>query len=164
MPISPYLRRLRDKVGGDLLLIPSVTAILYDADGRILLARHAEGDVWVAPGGAVEPHESATDAVVREVVEETALAGRPIAIVGGHGGPAFLVTYGNGDRVSYLMTVFECVVTGGEMRPDGQETLELRYLSEADLEGRRLAGWAPVVLKDAFRRLRGSPLHGSLNH
>ncbi len=128
MPMSNYLAGLRQRIGNDLLLVPSVTAIIYDEHQRILLVRHVESDVWVAPGGSVEPQESPADAVVREAWEETGLLVEPLCIQGVYAGPEFLVTYANGDRVSYVMTVFECAVRQGELRPDGQETLELAFM------------------------------------
>ena len=150
MPISDYLKGLRAKVGSELLLVPSVTAIVYDERGRILLARHAEGGVWVAPGGSVEPNESPSDAVVRETWEETGLLVEPIRLVGVYGGPEFQVTYGNGDLVTYLMTAFECRPLGGGLRPDGLETLDVGYFAEAELKELNLPAWARVVLPDAF--------------
>jgi len=151
MPISEHLRNLRAKVGNDLLVVPSVTAILFDDRERILLARHASGGVWVAPGGSVDPNESPSDAVVRETWEETGLLVEPVRVLGVYGGPEFGVTYGNGDRVTYVMSLFECRRLGGEERPDGEETLELGWFSEADLEGLRLPAWARLVLADVFR-------------
>ena len=82
MPISDYMRCLREKVGPDLLLAPSVTIITFDDQGRILLARHADTGVWVAPGGSVDPHESPADAAVREMWEETGLLVEPTKILG----------------------------------------------------------------------------------
>ena len=41
VPISGYLKDRRARVGHELLLVPSVTGILYDDRGRILLAQHA---------------------------------------------------------------------------------------------------------------------------
>ena len=156
MPISDYLKSLRTRVGNELLLVPSVTALVYDARGRVLLARHAEGGVWVAPGGSVEPNESPSDAVVRETWEEVGLLVEPVRLAGVYGGPEFQVTYGNGDRVTYLMTVFECRPLGGRVRPDGVETLEVGYFSEADLAGLSLPAWARVVLPEAFRERKGA--------
>ena len=67
MSISDYLGRVREKIAHDLLLVPSVTALVLDDRRRLLLLRHSDGDVWVAPAGAVDPEERPADSVVREV-------------------------------------------------------------------------------------------------
>src|SRR5437867_4440126 len=98
MGMSSHVRRLRAAVGSELLVLPSVTGIVFDDRGRILLVRQAESGVWSAPGGAVDPDETPSDAVVREVWEETGLYTAPMRILGVYGGPPCLVTYANGDR------------------------------------------------------------------
>lgn len=150
MPISEYLRGLRSKIGHDLVLVPSVTALVYDDQGRILLVRHSDRQNWVAPGGSIDPHERPADAVVREMWEETGLLVVPERIMGVYGGPEFQITYANGDAVSYVMTVFECRIVEGQMRPDGEETLEVRYCAADDLANLNLSPWARIVLPDAF--------------
>jgi 8-oxo-dGTP pyrophosphatase MutT (NUDIX family) len=92
--VPDYVRRLRVLVGGEeLLQLPSVSIALRDADGRILLARHAEGNVWLLPGGGIEPGETPADAAVREMFEETGLIVRLTRLVGVFGGPEFIVRY-----------------------------------------------------------------------
>jgi 8-oxo-dGTP diphosphatase len=55
-------------------MIPVACAIIEDAEGRILLAKRPEGKClggfWEFPGGKIETGESASDALVRELVEE----------------------------------------------------------------------------------------------
>jgi 8-oxo-dGTP pyrophosphatase MutT (NUDIX family) len=150
MPISKYLQQLRTKLGSQLLLIPSVTAIIYDDLGRVLLVQHAERHMWVAPGGSMEPNESPTDATVREVWEETGLITHPVRILGVFGGSEFEVVYQNGDRVMYVMTVFECRVEGGTLRPEGTETLRTAYFSEVDLPVLAVPAWMQVVMPVVF--------------
>jgi 8-oxo-dGTP pyrophosphatase MutT (NUDIX family) len=150
MPISPYLRSLRAKVGHDLLVLPSVTIIVWDEQRRILLIRHADTQLWVAPGGSIEPHETPADAAVREMWEETGLLVRLPRVLGVFGGPEFLVRYSSGDEVTYVMTVFEAEVVEGTGQPTDTETLEMAYVSREELERLALAPWAKVVLPHLF--------------
>jgi 8-oxo-dGTP pyrophosphatase MutT (NUDIX family) len=146
MPISDYLRDLRAKVGTALLHVPSVTALVFDAERRVLLVRHSNGGVWVTPGGAIDPDEAPEDAVVREVWEETGLRVEPVHLCGVYGGPGFRVTYANGDLTSYVMAAFECRRLGGELRVDDDEVTEARWVAADDFATVELSAWAKVVL------------------
>ena len=153
MPISEYLRSLRSQVGSALLLVPSVTGLVFDCDDRrVLLVRHSNGGVWVPPGGAIDPDEAPQDAVVREVWEETGLLVEPTRLCGVFGGPEFRVKYANGDEVAYVMAVFECRRLSGELRADQKETLEARYCAALELQTLNLSAWAKVVLPPLLGR------------
>jgi len=128
MPMSPYYRGLRDKIGHELLIIPGVAGVLRDEQGRVLLHRNRDG-AWGLPAGAVEPGESPGDAVAREVLEETGLHARVERILGVVGGSDCRVTYPNGDQVEYVCTVFECRRVGGELLASGEETSMLGWFS-----------------------------------
>jgi ADP-ribose pyrophosphatase YjhB (NUDIX family) len=149
-----YLRNLRSKVGHELLLMPSVMMIVRDDRGRILLIRNADFDSWTPPGGSIEPYESPKDAAVREMREETGLVVEPVRIIGVYGGPQYRVVYPNGDIVSYVATVFECKVVSGEMAPDHEESLDVRYFSEAELDSMQTLPMARMVLRDAFNQAK----------
>ena len=150
MPMSEYIRRLRQKVGNDLLLMPSVAVVVFDPGSRVLLIRHSEGDRWVFPGGSVDPLETPADAAVREMWEETGFLVEPIRVLGVYGGPDFQVTYSNGDRVGYVSTLFECRLIGGEARPDGLEVLEMSWFSEVEVGALGLSTLARAVLPDVL--------------
>lgn len=47
--------------------------------GRVLLLRHKRLDMWLPPGGHIEPNELPDEAAVREVLEE---AGIQVSLVG----------------------------------------------------------------------------------
>jgi len=146
-----YIHQIRDKIGTDLLLIPSVTNIVMDTQKRILLVKDADSDMWTTPGGGVDPMESPADAAVREMWEETGLLVEPMRIVGVYGGADFMIIYSNGDQTSYVLIAFECRVNGGKLAPNGDETLEVGYFSQSNLAELPLPPWARVVISDAFR-------------
>ena len=146
MPISPYVKNLRTKIGNDLLLIPSVSVVVRDDAGRILLARHAYQNVWAFPGGAIDPEEHPFDAGVREIREETGLQVEITRIISVHGGPEFTWSYANGDRVNYVIIALEARVVGGIMEPDGEEVLELRYCTPEEIENLGVWEWMRRVL------------------
>jgi 8-oxo-dGTP pyrophosphatase MutT (NUDIX family) len=149
--MAEYVRHLRDIVGGaELLQIPSVSIALRDSDGRVLMARHSEGDLWLLPGGAVEPAETPADAAVREMFEETGLFVRLTGLVGVFGGPEYVVRYRNGHRTSYVMSVFEAEVGGGVPQLDSREVLEVRFVTEREADGLSIASWVGEVLRSVF--------------
>jgi 8-oxo-dGTP pyrophosphatase MutT (NUDIX family) len=148
---TDHVRRIRSLVGSDeLLQLPSVSIALRGSDGRLLLARHAEGGVWVLPGGAIEPGEVPADAAVREMFEETGLLVRLTGLIGVFGGPEFVVRYRNGDRTSYVMAVFQATLREGDARPDGRELLELRFVTKEETAALPTAGWMSEVLPAVF--------------
>jgi 8-oxo-dGTP diphosphatase len=62
--MSEYVRRLREKVGHDLLFWPSAAVLVTDRDGKILLVQHVEGH-WMLPAGAVDPGETPAGGATR---------------------------------------------------------------------------------------------------
>jgi ADP-ribose pyrophosphatase YjhB (NUDIX family) len=140
-----HLGRVRAILGSHLLVVPGVACAVVDDRDRVLLLRHADTGRWVLPGGAVEPDEHPADAAVRETREETGLEVRPTAIIAVDGGPDHHERYPNGDEVSYVTTVFRCEPTGGVLRPDGVEALEVRWVPRAEIA--KLEPLAPWVAR-----------------
>jgi hypothetical protein len=61
------------------------------------------------------------------------LAVVPIALLGLFSGREFRRTYSNGDEVEFMVAVYRCDVTGGELGGLDDETLELRYFEVGEL-------------------------------
>ena len=154
MGMSPHVQRLRDALGSELLVLPSVTGIVYDDRDRILLVQQSADGVWSAPGGCVDPEEIPSDALVREVWEETGLYVAPVRLLGVYGGPSCVVTYPNGDRTAYVMSVFECAVRGGALRGTSDETTAAAFVGANDLSRYRTSPWVPHVLPKLYDRSR----------
>src|ERR1700722_14928566 len=107
-----YLSWLRKRVGPGLILSPSVGAVIRDAQGRLLLQEKSSGEAWSLPAGGVELGESPQEAIIREVMEETGYAVRIHGIISVFGGREFRYTYPSGDRVQYVVTLFQCKIIG----------------------------------------------------
>jgi 8-oxo-dGTP pyrophosphatase MutT (NUDIX family) len=132
MPLSPYVAKFREAFGHDLMHLPSVCALIWDAQGRVLLGREPISAKWGTIGGAVELGESPQVAALREAREECGveIALRGVAAV--VGGPRYQVTYDNGDLVEYVAVIFDAEIVGGAIGPDREEVAELRWFTRAD--------------------------------
>lgn len=142
MPVSPYIRRLRESVGHDLLLIPSVAVLPRDGRGRILLVRQIDTGRWATIGGSVEVDEDPTVAAIREAEEEAGVEVKITRLLTAVGGPQFRITYPNGDRTAYVSIVYEAEVVGGLLRPDHDETSDVSWFQPADLTALDLGAFA----------------------
>ena len=132
MGISDYVRGLREKVGTDLLFMPSVASLIEDGEGRILLVRHVEGR-WMLPGGAVDPGERPAEAARRECLEEAGVEIEPLRILGVYGGPEYRVTYANGDEAMWIVTVFAARLVAGEPAPSDDETMDVGWFTRDEI-------------------------------
>jgi 8-oxo-dGTP pyrophosphatase MutT (NUDIX family) len=150
MPMSDYLQQLRQKVGHDLLLLPSAAVVLHDEQGRILLCLQADKNIWVTPGGLIEPGEQPADAAVRETMEETGLRVKVTGILGVYGGKDLIIDYPNGDRAAYVGIIFRGKVTGGTLQPDGDEILDARYFTREQFLETPHAKWLDTALPVLF--------------
>jgi 8-oxo-dGTP pyrophosphatase MutT (NUDIX family) len=130
--MSEYVRRLRERIGHDFMLMPSVAAFIRDDDGRILLVQHVEGR-WQLPGGAVDPGERPVDAMRRECREEAGIVVEPARLAGVFGGPEYRITYGNGDETGWVVTVFDARIVGGTPAPNDDETQDVRWFRPDEL-------------------------------
>ena len=116
-----------------MMIRPGVSAILLTSQG-LLLERRTDNGLWGLPGGSVEPGESVSEAIVREVREETGLEVAPIRVVGVYSSPAHgqIVTYPDGNVIHYVSTSLECRVVGGTLAC-GVESMELGWFDPEDL-------------------------------
>jgi 8-oxo-dGTP pyrophosphatase MutT (NUDIX family) len=149
MPMSPYVARIREMIGHDLLLLPCAAAAVV-RDDRLLLARHVDGGLWSTVGGSVDPDESPADAALRELMEETGLVAETIGIIGCYGGPANRLTYDNGDQISFVSTVYACRLVGGTEHLEPGEIAEIGWFDQATARALPRQPWTDPVLPDAF--------------
>lgn len=125
MPTPDFILELRTKIGHDLLWLPSVTAVVLDDFGRVLLVRRADNLQWTLVTGCLEPGEQPADGAVREVLEETgieAVAQRVLGVQATEPGVC-----ANGDKVQWLDVGFVCRAVGGTARVNDDESVEVGW-------------------------------------
>ncbi len=134
---------------------PSVSAVIFDRRGRLLLQQRSDGGQWGLPGGSVEIGESVATAVRREVREETGLRVTVRRLIGVYSEPQRqVVRYPDGNVWHYVNVCFECAARGGALETC-DETLALEYFSPRRLPATFLANHK-IRVRDACAR-RGAP-------
>jgi len=117
-----------DRVGRNGVLRPGAAAIIFDdSRQRVLLTRRTDNGRWCLPGGGMDPGESAEEACVREVLEETGLRVRVTRLIGVYTSPHLAVEYSDGNLVQPVAFSFEARVTGGELQLS-DETTDFGYI------------------------------------
>jgi len=119
-----YIRWLRGQVGTAPIQLNFAAACIRDGD-RVLLQQRADHRAWGFPGGAIELGESAAEAVIREVHEETGLEVRVESLLGVY--TKYQHTYPNGDVAQTITVFFCCTPVGGLIHDGDAETLQLQY-------------------------------------
>jgi len=153
-----YLEWLRAHVGHHLIPLVYATALIRDEAGRILFQRRADfRDWWGLPGGLLEPGETPTGCLRREVMEETGLHVEPVGLTGVYSSPRYNVTYPNGDQVQQVTLCYECRIVGGALKPDSDEIVELEFFPPSELPPRPLWYADMVTHAQAGRYTQGSP-------
>jgi 8-oxo-dGTP pyrophosphatase MutT (NUDIX family) len=147
--ISDYVRRLRERVGTELLFMPSAACLVRDGDGRVLLVRHVEGR-WMMPGGVVDPGETPADAARRESWEEAGVLVEPYALAGVYGGPVHSIVYANGDETAWVVTVFHARILAGEPHPHDDETNAVGWFTPAEAAALEMSSATRDALESAL--------------
>ncbi|MGG3279912.1 NUDIX domain-containing protein [Paenibacillus solani] len=158
MGMSDYYKDLRDKIGNQLIFMPSVAGIIRNDVDHILFGRKHREELWGLVAGAIELGESPAEAMIREAKEETGLDIIPERIIGVYGGEERRYTYSNGHQVEYLTIVFECSVTSGELDQENDEMAELVFIPEEHLP--------PTAVKyprHIFMKANGERAHFEVN-
>jgi 8-oxo-dGTP diphosphatase len=126
-------------------------------DDRILVVRRARAPalgVYTLPGGVVELGETLTEAVVREVREETGLAIEPVGLAGFRE----TVVRDAEDRVErhFIILCFAAHWVSGEPVLN-EELSEAHWIEPAELASLQTTPGLAEIVAAAFDRLRAPP-------
>ena len=122
-------------------------------DGRVLVARRARGPaygIWTMPGGVVESGETLTEALKREIEEETAMIVEPIALAGHRE----VMVRDDDKRVSrhFVILCFAARWISGEPLLN-EELAEARWLKLDELSSLKTTEGLAEIVAAAFERM-----------
>jgi 8-oxo-dGTP pyrophosphatase MutT (NUDIX family) len=127
-----YILQLRQLVGHRPILIVGASALIVDAEGRLLLLKRSDNDCWGIPGGGVEPGEFVEAAARREAREETGLELGEMALFGVFSGPELYYVYPNGDETYNVIITYITHQAHGAVRINDEHT-DWRWFTPADI-------------------------------
>ncbi|MEQ4197494.1 MULTISPECIES: NUDIX domain-containing protein [Streptomyces] len=113
-------------------VVPSVTAVVQDGAGRLLVIHKTDNDLWALPGGGHDIGERVADTVVREVEEETGIRVQVEGLVGLYTDPDHVLEYDDGEVRQQFSICFRARPVGGRLRTSS-ESKEVRWVDASDL-------------------------------
>ena len=108
--------------------------------------------LWSLPGGSIEPGESASEAALRELKEES---GTTAEIEGVVENVELAVTDDDGRPLTWRLAMFYGRYAGGSLQP-GSDASDANWVAIADLEKLSLTEGTASLIRLAARRIRGS--------
>ena len=122
----------------------TASAVVLDDADRVLLVHHNKLNLWLYPGGHVDPNEDPAQAALREVAEETGITatviGEPAfthAAVRSHPTPWAIiemdVTDSRHGQHRHIDLVYVCRATSGTLTAQVEEVGGARWVAVADI-------------------------------
>lgn len=107
-----------------------VRGAVFDARSRVLMVREASDGLWTLPGGWADVNCTSAESVVAEIREEAEVEARVLKLAAAWD----RTRQGHPDRVfSSAKLFFLCEAVGGTAAPDGLETSEVGWFTEAEV-------------------------------
>ena len=122
----------------------AVSAFIQDDEGRILMIRRTDNDLYSIPGGQLELGETLTEAAVREVREETGIECEVTGVIGLYSDPKHVIAYDDGEVRQEFSICFRAKSCGGTLATSN-ESKEVLWITEDDL--RRLTIHPSITLR-----------------
>src|SRR4249920_344854 len=118
-------------------VLPAAFAAVRNVAGEVLVVRRIDDGCWELPGGRIDVGESAAQAVIREVAEESGVAIALTGLSGVYSDPTHVLLDPDGTVHQQLALCFHAVPaaadTTEEPHPDGIETKEAAWYAPAVL-------------------------------
>lgn len=115
----------------------AVSAFIQDDEGRILMIRRTDNDLYAIPGGQLELGETLSQAAVREVREETGIECEVTGVIGLYSNPNHVIAYDDGEVRQEFSICFRATPTGGSLQTSS-ESKEVGWVEPSALGGLKI--------------------------
>jgi ADP-ribose pyrophosphatase YjhB (NUDIX family) len=135
--------------------MPGLAVIVAVIDnGKILLTKREDFEVWCLPGGGVEEGESLAEGAIREVKEETGLDVELTRLVG-------VYSRMGGGMHDVHAVLYAAKPLGGELKTQPNEVIEVAYFPFDQLPDEMLFGHKKRI-QDALNDVTGTSVRQEL--
>jgi 8-oxo-dGTP diphosphatase len=115
-------------------ILPAIAAIIFNTERQVLLQHRKDVGQWGIISGHVEFGESVTDAVLREIREETNAQASIVRLVGIYSAPHSQTYHYEDKTVQYVTSYFEARLTEEvDLQFHNNETGALQFFSPQQL-------------------------------
>lgn len=114
-------------------IVPAASAVVVNAEGKILLHKRKDNNFWSLPGGTMSPGELIVETIVREVKEEAGLQIKVIRLIGVYSDPKHIIEYSDGEVRQQFSICFACIPEGGSIQVS-EESHEVRFFSSDEMK------------------------------
>ncbi|HVV09028.1 NUDIX domain-containing protein [Amycolatopsis sp.] len=111
----------------------AVSAFTLNERGELLMIRRTDNDLYALPGGNLELGETLSEALVREVWEETGVTIEVTELLGAYSNPRHVIAYDDGEVRQEFSICFRATPTGGDLRTSS-ESKEVHWVPRERIE------------------------------
>lgn len=140
-------------------VVPAVTAVVRDDQGRVLLIHRTDNDRWALPGGGLEIGENVASAAIREVLEETGISIDGLELTGVYSDPKHVIAYDNGEVRQQFALCVRARPIGGTLH-GSDEARDVRWVPAAQLETLNIHPSTRLRIDHALRPSGEAPFLG----
>ena len=146
--VEEWMKTVGEGVPGYVTPKVAVGAVVGNDEGEILLVKRADSGIWLYPTGWADVGYSASEVVVKEVLEETGIEVEPVRLIMVLDGLRLGFT-----RIPLYSLVFLCKATGGKLSAHPLECADVGWFAEHELP-MPLAG-SDRWMEHVFAAIRG---------
>jgi ADP-ribose pyrophosphatase YjhB (NUDIX family) len=149
--VQEWMESIGEGVPGYVTPKVAVGAVVGNDAGQMLLVQRGDSGIWLYPTGWADVGYSASEVVVKEVLEETGIECEPLQLLAVIDGQRMGFT-----RFAMYLLLFHCRATGGSLVPHPLETADVGWFDRDALPAATAGAswWGPM----AFAAIDGHPM------